>query len=103
MVDLDPTRGSEQAGLRPAVIVSVDRFNHGPSNLVLVVPITSRDKGIPLHVRIDPPEGGLGMVSFAKPEDLRSVSVERLVKHRGTVAPTTLAEILDRITILIGT
>ncbi|OYV95604.1 MAG: growth inhibitor PemK, partial [Planctomycetia bacterium 21-64-5] len=41
-VNLDPVRGHEQAGTRPALIVSVNRFNHGPAGLVVVLPITSR-------------------------------------------------------------
>jgi mRNA interferase MazF len=42
-----PTQGREQAGSRPALVISVDQFNHGPSELVVVLPITSRRKGIP--------------------------------------------------------
>ena len=63
-----------QAGTRPGLIVSVDQFNQTPLGLAVVVPITSRAKDFPLHVRIDPPEGGLQHPSFAKCEDLRSPS-----------------------------
>ena len=42
MVDLNPTRGHEQAGVRPALVVSVDTFNHGPAGLAVVLPVTSR-------------------------------------------------------------
>ena len=59
LVDLDPTRGREQAGKRPALVVSANAFNKGPADLVVVLPITSKAKGIPLHVRVDPPEGGV--------------------------------------------
>ena len=66
LVGLDPAKGREQAGMRPALIISVDIFNHGPAELVVVIPITSKAKRIPLHVEIGPPEGGLTMTSFAK-------------------------------------
>ncbi len=78
MVNLSPTVGREQSGVRPALVVSVDTFNHGPAGLVVLLPVTSRDKGIVLHVPVVPPEGGLGMRSYIKTEDVRSVAVERL-------------------------
>ena len=59
VADLDPVRGHEQAGRRPVLIVSVDSFNAGPAQLVYVVPLTRTDRGVPLHVAIAPPEGGL--------------------------------------------
>lgn len=55
MVDLDPTKGHEQAGRRPGLVVSVDLFNHGPADLVVLVPITSKAKGIPFHVEVNQP------------------------------------------------
>src|SRR5690348_656161 len=59
MADLDPTKGHEQAGKRPVLVVSADVMNLGPAGLVVVLPITSKGKGIPTHVPVDPPEGGL--------------------------------------------
>ncbi len=50
MVDLDPTRGHEQRGTRPALVVSVDLFNASPAGLVVVLPITSKAKNIRSHV-----------------------------------------------------
>jgi mRNA interferase MazF len=100
-VDLNPTRGREQRGSRPAVVVSTDRFNKGAAELVVIVPLTTTERGIPLHVRIDPPEGGLKRRSFAKCEDVRSVSKERLLKRFGTVSRTTMDQISDRLRILL--
>jgi mRNA interferase MazF len=59
MADLDPTKDHEQAGKRPVLVVSADVFNAGPADLVVVLPITSKAKGIPTHVAVSPPEGGL--------------------------------------------
>src|SRR5580700_10753385 len=50
-INLDPTLGREQAGTRPALVVSVDKFNHGPADLILVLPITSKDKKQPIRVQ----------------------------------------------------
>jgi mRNA interferase MazF len=71
---------------RPALVVSVDKFNHGPAGLVVVLPITSKDKDQPIHVPVKPPEGGLSMLSFIKCDDIRSVSKQRLKQFRGTVS-----------------
>lgn len=101
LVDLNPTRGHEQAGTRPGLVVSADLFNHGPAGLVVVVPITARDKRIPLHVELLPPEGGLSERSFAKCEDIRSISKERLLRRMGTVRPDTLREVEDRLQTLL--
>jgi mRNA interferase MazF len=102
MVDLNPTRGREQAGVRPALVVSVDTFNHGPAALAVVLPLTSRAKGIPLHVTVDPPEAGLSMRSFIKTEDVRSVAIERLTRRLGQVTDATMARVEDRLRILLG-
>ena len=99
--DLNPVRGHEQAGVRPCLVVSTDGFNHGPAELVLVVPITSRDRHNPLHVAIAPAESNLRERSFIKCEDLRSISRTRLRTRIGSVAASTIAEAEDRLRILL--
>lgn len=101
-VDLNPVRGHEQAGRRSALVVSVDLFNEGPSGLVVVLPITSTDRRIPFHVPLHPPEGGLRKRSFAKCEDVRSISRERLAERLGEVTQGTMAAVEDRLRILLG-
>lgn len=102
LIDLDPARGHEQAGTRPALVVSVDPFNQTALGLAVVVPITSRAKEFPLHVRLDPPEGGLQHTSYAKCEDVRSVSRERLSKPLGRVTPAVLRQVEDRLRLVLG-
>lgn len=102
LADLNPVRGHEQAGKRPCLIISVDLFNQGTSGLVVVLPVTSKDKGIPFHVTVEPPEGGVKIQSFIKCEDVRSISVERLEKRWGTVSSETLALVEDSLRILMG-
>jgi mRNA interferase MazF len=102
LIDLNPTRGHEQAGTRPGLIVSVDPFNQTALGLTVVVPITSQTKDSPLHVRIDPPEGGLQHISFAKCEDVRSVSRERLSRPLGRVTPAVLRQVEDRLRLVLG-
>ena len=84
------------------MVLSVDMFNQGAAGLVVVLPITSKEKGIPFHVEIAPNDGGLKVKSFIKCEDVRSISVERLDKYWGTVSSEILIAVEDRLRILMG-
>ena len=96
-------RGHEQMGTRPGLILSIDRFNRSGAELVVIIPLTSRHKiGIPWHVEVLPPEGGVTMRSFIKCEDLRSSSTERLIRRLGNVTPETLDLVEDRVRTLLG-
>jgi mRNA interferase MazF len=86
LFDPDPVKGNEIGKkVRPALVVSNNLMNKGLSGLVIVVPITSKDKRIPSHIRIDPPQGGVKIPSFAVCEQVRSISKSRLVKRLGKV------------------
>lgn len=102
LADLDPVRGHEQAGKRPVLVVSVNRFNHGPAGLVIVVPLTSRTKHSSSHVPIEPPEGGVRRSGFAKCEDVRSISADRLKDRWGTVTEATMNAVALRLRVLLG-
>lgn len=102
LLDLNPTRGHEQAGRRPGLIVSVDMFNHGPADLLVIVPLTTKDKRNPLHVVVQPPEAGLKQRSFVKCEDIRSVAKERLISRWGTVSAPTITQVEDRLRVLLS-
>jgi mRNA interferase MazF len=101
-INFDPIVGREQAGTRPALVVSVDKFNHGPADLVVVLPITSKDKKQPIHVAVRPLEAGLRILSFIKCEDVRSVSKHRLRQFHGTITAQTMTAVEQRIRILLG-
>ena len=62
-VDFSPQVGREQAGVRPALVISHDRFNRLRNDLHIVVPITGTDRGLAYHVTVSPPEGGLTKAS----------------------------------------
>ena len=100
-VNLSPTKGHETHGIRPCLVVTVDRFNHGPAGLVVVLPITSREKGIPFHVLVTPPEGGLTTRSFIKCEEPRCISKDRLVEHIGDVISSTMETVSGYLRILL--
>ena len=51
-VNFNPQKGHEQAGYRPAVVVSNDVFNQ-KTNLAIICPITNTNNRFPLHVPLD--------------------------------------------------
>jgi mRNA interferase MazF len=101
-LNLDPTTGHEQAGTRPALILSEDIFNEGPADMVVVAPITRTQRKIRWHVPVAPPEGGLVSESFVQCENVRSVSKQRLKRRRGRVSPPVMQQVEDRLRILLG-
>jgi mRNA interferase MazF len=98
--DLTPIIGREQAGRRPALVVSVDQLGTGPSDLCIVVPLTRTERPNPLHVEIAPPEGGVRERSWAMPEMVRSISRRRLIERWGAVRPATLEAVVGRVRLL---
>lgn len=83
-------------------MVSVDPFNHGPGGLVVVLPMTSRIRNNPMHVEVDPPNGGVRVHSAILCEHVRSIAKERLQARWGTVSQATLAAVDDRLRMLLG-
>jgi mRNA interferase MazF len=99
--DPEPTRGREQTKARPFVIVSVDQLNQTSLGLSLAVPLTRTDFGNALHLAIPASEGGLKENGFAMPEQLRTISHERLSRRLGSLHPRTLEELLKRCRVLL--
>ncbi|MFA5803848.1 MAG: type II toxin-antitoxin system PemK/MazF family toxin [Melioribacteraceae bacterium] len=102
MVNLNPTKGREQSGIRPVLVISVDFFNNSMADLVIVIPITSKKKGIPLHVCISIEETGLKTESYIKCEDVRSISKERFIEYMGSVTSSSLNEVEHKLKLLLG-
>ncbi len=102
LADLSPTQGHEQAGMRPCLIVSVDQLNFGKSELVVVVPMTTKLKPIPFHVNVLPPEGGTNSESQIMCEMVRSISTNRLRSRMGELDDSTLMRVEGILKMLLG-
>jgi mRNA interferase MazF len=83
LVDFGDPVGREQSGRRPALVVSSDSLNESPAGVIVVIPITTTDRGLSSHVEIDQRSSGLDEVSYAKCEDVKSVSEQRLIGRLG--------------------
>ena len=91
-VDFDPTVGHEQAGKRPALVLSPASYN-AKTNLLLACAMTSEVKGYPFEVVM--PDGGVVLADQVKCIDWRFRNA-----RRKEVAP---AEVLRRVRSLLGT
>lgn len=89
-LELDPVTGHEQGGRRPALVVSSGAYNHMPNGLTIVVPLTGTERGLRIHLPIDPPEGGITKRSVIMCDQVRSVSQLRFRRRRGQVTTSTL-------------
>jgi len=90
---LDPIVGHEQGGIRPCLVVSNNHLNQGWSGLLLVIPLSSTIRPISSHIVISPPEGGTTETSDIMCEHVRSVSTDRLIRHRGDTNQNTIRAI----------
>ena len=98
-LDFDPHAGREQAGRRPAVILSPAAYNEKAS-LVIACPVTSQVKGYPFEVPLPKglPVGGVVLADHVKSLDWRMRRAEKAGKAPGHV----LADIRQRLGVLLG-
>jgi mRNA interferase MazF len=94
LADLDPTKGSEQAGRRPVVIIEDDRLI-AATLTVVVIPITTNLKMqyLPTGVLIPAGEGGLRRDSVAICHQIRALDKQGLLDHWGNLPASRLAEV----------
>jgi mRNA interferase MazF len=99
--ELSPTVGHEQAGQRPVVILSHDVFNDR-SGIVIAVALTSQEPraGFPLSLEITTAK--LPKRSWARIGQIRTLSVERLGKKLGHIAPEELERIVEGLNEIIA-
>lgn len=93
LLDLGVPLGHEQGWQRPALVVSSDQWNRHASTAT-VLPLTRVRHGLPTRIEIEPSDrNGLDDTSYARCEDVRSISERRLVHRVGTVDDLTMTRI----------
>jgi mRNA interferase MazF len=97
-----PAVGHEQAGRRPVLVISDDRYNAGRAGLVIIVPLTRRIRPNPLHLVIQPPQGGVRSESAILCDQVRSVSKQRLIERWGAIEASTLRQVDVRVRTVLG-
>ena len=92
-LDLGEPLGREQGWQRPALVISSDEWNRHASTLT-VVPLIRSKHGLPTRVEIEADQSNrLDDTSYARCEDIRSVSQRRLVHRLGEVELTTMVRV----------
>jgi mRNA interferase MazF len=102
-VRLDPVEGSEQAGERPALVMSPDVINQN-SPVILIASLTSRktERVYPFEALIEPPEGGLTHRSKVLLMHLRSVDKRRLTGFYGSISGETMQRVEEALKVATG-
>jgi mRNA interferase MazF len=87
------TRGREQQGQRPAVIVASNNYLESVPNMVIALPVSSVDRGWPHHVRLNGTDLQLSRTGWAMTEQPRAISRDRLARTAGGIDPDCMEEI----------
>lgn len=93
----DPQAGHEQAGHRPALVISPSAYN-GKAGLMLCCPVTTQIKGYPFEVVISGKRNSAVLADQVKSLDW----IARKATRKGVVLPAELKEIRSKITALVG-
>jgi mRNA interferase MazF len=96
-LEFDPQAGREQAGHRPALVLSPTRYN-AVVGLMLCCPFTTRVKGYPFEVAIAGPRGGVALADQVKSLDWRI----RRATLKGRATAAELAEVRAKLRALLG-
>ena len=90
-ISLDPTKGREQAGFRPVIVISNASFFRA-GNMTIVCPITNTNRNNPLHVELK----NLKTTGFVMCDQIRAIDIRAgNFKSIETVDEDTLWEICD--------
>jgi mRNA interferase MazF len=103
LVDWSPGRGSEQTGIRPALIIQNDLGNKLSPTVIVATISTKGKKVYPFHVLIEPHESGLPEISIVKLEQIMTIDKGRLIKKIGFLGNKRMAEVEIAIYRSLGT
>lgn len=84
-VTLEPVRGREQGGHRPVLVIASTGYLDAVTSLVIILPISTIDRGWPNHIAVDGPSG-LDRPSWIMSEQPRTLSRDRITGIAGHVS-----------------
>jgi mRNA interferase MazF len=99
--DLDPTRGREQSGKRPVLVISQDVFNER-SGTVIACALTSQPQRAGFPLTLELASSRLPKQSWVKISQIRTLSVKRLGKRLGRVSPEELELVIEGLNEIVG-
>ena len=103
LVDLNPVVGTEQAGIRPALVIQIDRANVSSPHTI-IIPLTTkiREAILPSHVKIPAGVGGLEEDSVLLCEQIRVIDKRRLLRKTGDVGEGDLLKVAVALKLILG-
>ena len=103
LANLDPTKGSEQAGTRPIIIFQENTISKFTSTII-TIPLTTnlRRAALPSCLLISGGQGGLNQDSVALCHQLRVLDKTRLIKRLGQLDINAIAELERTILFTLG-
>ncbi|MFB8792009.1 MAG: type II toxin-antitoxin system PemK/MazF family toxin [Potamolinea sp.] len=103
LCDLNPVIGTEQAGIRPVVILQVDRAN-AVSPHTIIAPFTTRIRRtlLPSHVLVPTGVGGLSQDSVVLCEQIRVIDKSRIIRVIGHLDDSYLEDLTQALCAILG-
>jgi len=99
--DLNPVRGSAQAGVRPVLVISHDVFNDR-SGTVIAVALTSREPRAAFPLTLETSARGLPKRSWIKISQIRTLAVERIGRRLTRVSEEELVKVVEGLNEIVG-
>ncbi len=99
--DLEPSRGSEQAGARPVLVLSHDVFNER-SGTVIAVALTSQEPRAGFPLTLESNARGLATRSWNKTTQFRTLASDRLGRRLARASEEEVAEVVEGLNEIIG-
>jgi mRNA interferase MazF len=103
LCDLNPVIGTEQAGIRPVIIIQIDRAN-SVSPHTIIVPFTSKIRRalLPSHVFVPTGVGGLSQDSVILCEQIRVIDKSRIIRVIGHLDIDYIVQLEVALTTILG-
>jgi mRNA interferase MazF len=103
LVDHNPVVGTEQAGIRPALVIQMDKAN-AASPHTIIIPFTTRIREVklPSHVKIPAGVAGLAEQSVLLCEQIRVIDKRRLVRRIGNIEEEDLRKVGVALKLILG-
>jgi mRNA interferase MazF len=103
LCDLNPVMGTEHSGIRPVVILQIDRANNfSPHTIIAPFTTKIRRAQLPSHVFVPADVGGLIQDSVVLCEQIRVIDKKRIIKVLGNLDDPYMEKIARALSIILG-
>jgi len=103
LCDLNPVVGTEQAGVRPVVVLQMDRANVASPHTIIAPFTTKIRRGLlSSHVFVPAGVGGLSQDSVLLCEQIRVIDKQRIIKILGRLDDSTMQQVATALSVILG-